>query len=134
MRILSTASLSLLIATPVFAATTWDGVFTVEQAGRGLDLYMDRCVECHGQAMEGSMNAPPLAGEGFGYVWDGLPLSELFALIKTTMPSNEVGTVTDAQIAAAMAAMLDASGFPAGQAELPADPAALDEVTFQREQ
>lgn len=124
----------LLAASGAQAATTWDGVFAADQAARGQRLYAERCAACHGQTMEGSMNAPPLAGLAFSYVWDGMPLSELFTLIKTTMPSNEVGTISDAQIADSIAAMLDASGFPAGAADLPGDIAALTEVIFQREQ
>jgi quinoprotein glucose dehydrogenase len=84
--------------------------------------------------MEGTMSAPPLADVGFLYVWDGRPLGELFEFTKTTMPPNEVGSLSDAQIADLLAAVLAGNAYPAGTAELPADPAALAAITILREQ
>src|SRR5690606_18955139 len=112
------AILLLFFAAPARAATTWDGVYSADQAARGAALYADRCAECHGGTMEGSMNAPPLAGIAFAYVWDGMKLSELFNFTRTTMPPNQVGTVSDAQMADILAAVLAANAFPAGETAL----------------
>lgn len=116
------------------AATTWDGVFTADQAARGGALYEQKCVLCHGQDMAGTMSAPPLADIGFLYVWDGMTLADLFEFTKTMMPPTEVGSLRDEQVADLIAATLLANSYPAGSAELPGDPAALAAIAIQREQ
>jgi quinoprotein glucose dehydrogenase len=125
---------ALSLASGARAESVWEGVFTADQAARGKALYAERCVLCHGENMEGTMSAPPLADVGFLYVWDGRPLGELFEFTKTTMPPNEVGSLSDAQIADLLAAILADNAYPAGIAELPADPAALSAITILREQ
>ena len=122
-----------LAAAPAHAETVWDGVFTADQAARGEALYADGCAECHGPNMEGTMSAPALADIGFLYVWDGLPVAELFAFTKTMMPPTAAGSLSDAQVADLTAAILAANAFPPGAAELPSDPAALSALTIQRE-
>lgn len=134
MRAASVAIAALILSVPAHAETVWDSVFSAEQAARGDALYAERCAECHGAKMEGTMSAPPLADIGFLYVWDGLPLSDLFEFTKTTMPPMEVGTLTDQQVADLTAAILAANAYPAGPAELPADAAALQAIAIEREQ
>ena len=43
--------------------TTWDKVYTAEQASRGEKLYAENCAACHGEALGGVEMAPPLAGD-----------------------------------------------------------------------
>lgn len=129
-----TLLITALIAPSVAAAeTVWDSVFTEDQAARGDTLYAERCAECHGAKMEGTMSAPALADIGFLYVWDGMPLGELASFTKTMMPPTQAGTLTDQQVADVTAAILAANAYPAGAAELPADPAALAAIAIQRE-
>ncbi len=124
----------LTAASGASAATVQDGVFSAGQAERGRAVYADRCVLCHGERMEGTMNAPPLADIGFVFVWDGRPLSELFDFTKTMMPPAEIGSLKDQEIADITAAILDANGFPQGPeaTELPGDAAALAAITIVR--
>jgi mono/diheme cytochrome c family protein len=124
----------LALAAPARAETVWDGVYSAEQAARGDALYGARCAECHGAKMEGTMSAPALADIGFLYVWDGLPVAELFAFTKTMMPPTGAGSLSDAEVADMTAAILAANGYPAGAAELPADPVLLSGVTIAREE
>jgi len=59
-----------LIAAAVLAQASrsvWDGVYTDAQARRGQALFEQNCVSCHGPALEGDGEAPPLSGgEPFG--------------------------------------------------------------------
>ena len=38
-----------------------EGVYTVQQAARGQQLYKAQCAECHGNVMEGTTGPPPAA-------------------------------------------------------------------------
>jgi mono/diheme cytochrome c family protein len=131
---LISVSVLTLAAAAARAETVWDGVYSAEQAARGDALYAGRCAECHGAKMEGTMSAPALADTGFLYVWDGLPVAELFAFTKTMMPPTEAGSLSDQQVSDMTAAILAANGYPPGAAELPADPAALSGIVIAREE
>ncbi len=54
-----------MIAAAVLAQASrsvWDGVYTDAQAKRGEALFAENCVTCHGPALEGDGEAPPLSG------------------------------------------------------------------------
>lgn len=132
---LSTAGLAaaLLIA-PAHAdstATIRDGVFTAEQARRGQVAYTGPCDRCHGYKLDGASDdpdmlpAPPVAGPKFLREWSGRPLAALFEYVRSTMPSNNPGYLSDAEVADIVAYMLSVSGMPAGDDALPADASAL---------
>ena len=105
-----------------------DGVYTSTQATRGQAVYKDRCATCHGATLSGAQ-APPLVGDDFIRTWSG-PVSELANKIQNTMPANDPGKLTRQQAADILAYMLQVGKFPAGQAELGADEAALKQITF----
>ena len=65
--------------------TATEGVYSVEQAARGRQVYQDQCVTCHGDALEGSVG-PPLAGDGFLSIWSARQVVELVDKIQNTMP------------------------------------------------
>jgi mono/diheme cytochrome c family protein len=105
-----------------------DGVYTSPQATRGEAVYKERCATCHGATLGGAQ-APPLSGDDFIRVWSG-PLSDLFNKIQNTMPANDPGKLTRQQSADLVAYVLQVGRFPAGQAELGVDEAALKQITF----
>jgi len=118
-------SSGLLMVTALYATvgaqatkSTNDGIFTAEQAKRGDVLYKEQCATCHGDNLEGSGPMPPLAGKDFLANWNGKTVGELFEKTHTTMPATAPGTLTPAQAADIVAHMLNASGYPAGTAEL----------------
>lgn len=113
------------------ARTVWDGVYTDEQAVRGATAYAARCASCHGASMEGGEMAPGLAGPTFLGNWDGLTAGDLFERTRTTMPLDEPGALSRAQVADITAAMLRANGFPAGPASLDARTDVLGQVRIQ---
>ena len=55
----------LLMAAPQKGS---EGIYTVEQAARGKDDYVNRCAVCHGTTLEGT-TAGPLVGPGFARRW-----------------------------------------------------------------
>lgn len=100
------------------APSVWDGVYSEEQAQRGREVYATTCAQCHGPALAGVESAPPLTGGQFNANWSGTTLADLAERIRTTMPVDKPGTLSRPQLAAVVAYILKADGFPAGAAEL----------------
>lgn len=122
-------------------ASVWSGVYTEQQAKRGLAFYTRECAACHGDALEGNGQTergqklermlPPLSGDVFKGNWNGRPLSDLFDKTKKTMPRDDPGKISLNETADILAYMLKFNGFPSAKAELPADPSLLTETLFE---
>ena len=97
-----------------------------EQSTRGEAVYTKSCGFCH----EDQSMAPPLQGDGFLKSWSDKTAGALFDKIKTTMPLNEPGTMSDQQSADLVAYILKLNHFPAGQEALPHDLAALNSINL----
>lgn len=110
--------------------STWDGVYTAEQAKRGEDLYAKACASCHGPDLNGVDTAPSLTGPDFNTDWNDLAIDDLFERARTTMPADAPGSLDRNQYADIIAFILSKDNFPAGEAELSADNAALKEIKF----
>ena len=113
------------------ASTIWDGVYSDEQAAKGLEVYASRCVTCHGASLEGGDVAPALVGDQFNSTWSGLPLGDLFERIRATMPADAPGTLNRQQVADVLAHLLKSGKFPAGMAPLAPDAATLMRIRFE---
>jgi quinoprotein glucose dehydrogenase len=121
--------------------SVWEGAYTQPQAQRGEAQYKQECATCHGDALEGDGQTerakqlvralPPLSGDVFKGNWNGRPLSDLFDKVIKTMPRDDPGKISRTQSADIIAYLLKFNGFPAGKAELPADPSLLTETLFQ---
>lgn len=129
------ATLSLVMSASVVALkaqgagrTVWDGVFTADQATQGKALYDAKCAMCHGAEMGGAEMAPPLAGGVFMGNWSGQSVGDLFTRIHTTMPANDPGSLSNTDVALAVAYILSYNQFPAGTTALPSDDAALGQI------
>lgn len=109
--------------------SVWDGVYTGAQADRGKGQYGQHCAVCHGAALEGNGESPPLTGE-FIPDWAGTSLADLYDKIETTMPLNAPGTLRPSIAADILAYLLEENNFPAGQKELDATPATLGTISF----
>ena len=115
------------------AKTTWDGVYTQEQAERGIQVLGAQCVACHAENLQGGPGVPTMVGPAFTFKWNGKSLLELFELISTTMPPGQAGALGEQAYADVLAAILQHNRFPAGtSAELPADPQALSSIEIRR--
>src|SRR5438105_1278934 len=111
-------SILLVLLSSSIAAVTrsvWDGVYTKQQAGRGLSVYREECMKCHGENLMGGEGAPPVAGEEFLHKWYGKTAGDLFERIRKTMPSEDPGNLSRRQYADVLAYILSVNEFPGGQ-------------------
>ena len=98
--------------------TVLDGVYTTEQAARGQRAYGDSCRPCH----EGiDQDGPDLSGSAFVDRWRGDSLDVLFTQIRTKMPGNRPGSLSENTYVDILAFLLERNGFPADSTELTAD-------------
>jgi mono/diheme cytochrome c family protein len=111
--------------------TVWDSVYSVAQAARGESAYAKGCARCHGAALSGGDQSPPLAGSAFLGNWNAQSLYDLHSRIKSTMPSDSIGIYDQKFVTDVLAFMLKANGFPPGQSELSADNDSLKSVVIR---
>src|SRR5688572_4792662 len=102
--------------------TVWSGVYTVEQAARGMARYENDCGSCHGTA-----EAPTLVGDEFKRRWFGDNLRTVLTKMRT-MPADAPGSLGDAEYVDIIAYLLQSTGFPAGPEELRNDPELLASI------
>jgi alcohol dehydrogenase (cytochrome c) len=131
-----TALLAVAIAPRPVAAqppslTTWSGVYSLAQADRGREVYAATCSQCHGPDMTGIDSAPPLTGGRFAANWNGVALADMLERIRVSMPQNDPGTLSRAQIADVTAYVLQQNGFPPGESELPRQAAVLKTIAYE---
>ncbi len=108
----------------------WDGVYTEAQATRGEPFYRENCSMCHGLNLAGTVLAPALAGPAFTGKWARRPLATIFDIMRTQMPLNLSGHLSDQQNADVLAYMLKVGGTPAGASELAGRSEALRAITI----
>ena len=109
----------------------WDGIYTEEQAKRGMPDYRRECGSCHGDLMTGGESAPPLAGGEFLANWNGLTVGDLFERIRKTMPQNKPGRLSRKVNAEITAYLLSVNEFPAGECELPENTELLKKIRIE---
>jgi S-disulfanyl-L-cysteine oxidoreductase SoxD len=129
--------LALAFAAAMLAQTTrsvWDGVYTGEQAKRGMAVYGKECASCHGSDLTGGESAPPLTGAGFLSNWTGQTVGDLFERTRQSMPQNDPGKLSRAQNADVLAYLLSANGFPEGKAELDKQTEVLKQIKIDAKQ
>ena len=76
------------------------------------------CAACHQSNLQGSFEAPQLAGESFLQFWADLGTADLFARIRDSMPPETPGGLSDAAYLDVVAYLLQANGAPAGSTPL----------------
>lgn len=110
-----------------------DGVYTPAQAQRGAVEYATACSSCHAADLRGNSNAPSLVGVSFLFLWEDKSLDELYTSIRTLMPTNAPGSLSTSSYLQILAYILEANGFPAGDAELVPDPEVLGRIAITGE-
>lgn len=103
--------------------------FTAEQADHGAQLYAGTCAMCHGAALEGAHDMPPLRGL-FVARWANTPLNKLYAYITHAMPLMAPGTLPPQDNIDVMAFLLRENGTEPGHTPLPADENRLAQMVF----
>ena len=102
--------------------TTLDGVYTVEQAATGKEIYQRVCSECHALDYYTGATLRP---------WAGADVYSLYDLIRTQMPQNNPGSLRPREYAAMIAYILELNGLPAGTEALPSRRSALQSIIFK---
>jgi mono/diheme cytochrome c family protein len=116
--------------------SVWSGVYTAAQNQRGEEIHESVCVTCHGARLNGAGQpdmppSPAIARATFLHKWAGQTLATLFVYVRTKMPPDNPGTLTDQEAVDAVAHMLAVSNIPPGQKELPPDPKALADIVIE---
>ena len=109
--------------------TVSQGVFNVAQARRGESVYAQACAACHGTDFQPAPGSPTVVGAAFLANWNGRSMSDLFTMVRTTMPPGAGGSLSEADYVAVLAFLLEANGFEPGE-ELPADLSGLQDIAF----
>ena len=105
-------------AVPGAAQAPGDGVYAAAQAESGRAVYERECAVCHQSNLQGTFEAPQLAGESFLQFWGDLSPGDLFVRISGSMPPGQAGSLTDEAYLDVVAYLLQANGAPAGGAAL----------------
>ena len=111
------------------AKTTWDGVYTKEQAAKGEQIYNDQCSKCHGPEAMGA-DAPTLSGGEFASDWDSMTVGQLFDRIRISMPQDNPQSLSREDTAAILAYLFSKNSFPVGQTELPTQGDVLGQIKY----
>jgi len=112
------------------SATIWDGVFTDEQAERGMEVYEQECAACHLDDLMGDGIAPALVGSSFFFRWADLSVGDMYAAIRTTMPQGAPASLSPEGYAEISAFLLQKNDVPSGSEELPSDMDDLNEIVI----
>lgn len=96
------------------------GVYSEDQAVQGKATFQMYCASCHSPTFH--------TDDAFRKGWFGRSVYELFRVLKTTMPEDNVGGLSDDEYARVIACILQINGFPAGKDSLPADSTVMSRV------
>lgn len=102
------------------AKTTADGVYTADQASGGKEIYAKACESCH--------QPTKFIGAEFTRAYGGKPLSEIM-ISMAEMPMDNPGSLSRDDVAALIAYFLSMNKYPAGEAKLSGETAALRAIT-----
>jgi mono/diheme cytochrome c family protein len=122
------AALTMIVGVAISAQETKSvksGVYTFEQAERGVALYKQKCASCHAPSRFTDEDL-------FLKVYAGKPLWKMFEVISDSMPEDDPGGMKPEEYAAVIAQLLRMNGFPTGQTELPTSKEALGLIVFER--
>ena len=110
-----------LLPPPVRAASNLPlATYTIAQATRGKAIYESTCARCHPAGMQ--------SGASFATAWDQRPVSDLYSIIRNTMPQDRPGSLSDRQYIDVTAYLLQMNAMPASAVALRPDSVALKQV------
>lgn len=117
------ASLVLLLSAPLVAQTSvpttpersaaTHGAYSESQAADGELVYQKVCASCHELSFH--------TGTEFRMNWFTRNVWDLFKILKTTMPEDNIGGLTDDEYTRVIAYVFKLNGFPASADSLKAD-------------
>ncbi len=106
------------------AKTTNSGVYTAAQAERGKKVFEAKCTACHDTAR--------FTGDVFLEPWDGKPLKGVWDIASGTMPEDNPGSLPQQEYGDILAYFLHLNAFPAGDAELEGNAAAMAAIKVEK--
>lgn len=98
-----------------------NGIYTEDQAARGLQFYTENCASCHANDLRGNSNSPGLIGLSFLFLWEGRTLEELFGKMRDEMPTDRPGALPLNTYLDLTAFLLKSNEYPAADEELTLD-------------
>jgi mono/diheme cytochrome c family protein len=104
--------------------TTNSGVYTEAQAERGKKVFEAKCTACHDTAR--------FTGEMFVDPWAGKPLKDVWDIASGTMPEDNPGSLPQQDYGDIIAYFLHLNAFPAGDAELKGEAAAMAGIMIEK--
>ena len=104
--------------------STNDGVYTAAQADRGKKTFGDKCTACHEPSR--------FSGETFHESWDNKALKEIWDVASGTMPEDNPGSLKQNEYADIIAYFLSLNEYPAGDAELQPNAAAMAAIKVEK--
>ena len=107
-------------ATPTAASDTY---YTAEQGSRGASIFSASCAGCHTDR--------EFSGRIFEVSWSGKSLFQFYDFIRTAMPDDDPGSLTDQEYADLVAYVLQSNGYSTGGSELPPRPDVLSSLRFK---
>jgi alcohol dehydrogenase (cytochrome c) len=90
------------------------GPFTQAQVDAGRQGFADNCAACHQADLQGTNDAPQLAGSAFMGAWKGRTTQQLYTKISKTMPSGRGGSLDEPTYTSITAYILRANGATPG--------------------
>jgi mono/diheme cytochrome c family protein len=94
--------------------------YTEDQANQGERAFKMHCASCHELSFH--------TGEQFRMNWFSRTVFDLFKIIKTTMPEDNIGGLTDDEYTRVIAYIFKLNGFPAGADSLRSDSLELKRI------
>jgi mono/diheme cytochrome c family protein len=98
-------------------------LFTEAQAARGEDVYQRVCIECH-EKLE-------YTGADFRTKWNNKPVFDLYDLLRSTMPDENPGILSNQEYIDVIGYMMKLNGVRPGATPLPTDGAALKKIRME---
>ena len=104
--------------------TTLSRVYADTQAAKGRQTFLLTCASCHRTA--------DFAGEKFWSALVGKTVGDFFGYLRSSMPQDNPGSLSDDDYANVTAYILQLNTMPAGERPLPADTTALAKIRVAR--
>jgi alcohol dehydrogenase (cytochrome c) len=111
--------MAAMAASAAFAQTP--GPFTAAQATAGHAAFLENCASCHGKAMAGGGEAPPLVGSAFLNSWGNRGADELYGVIKASMPMGNANSLAPETYQQILAFIFQANGAAPGSVSFTGD-------------
>jgi alcohol dehydrogenase (cytochrome c) len=94
--------------------------YTAAQAAAGRAAYQANCASCHGPALSGLGDTPPLTGSEFMNQWGDRTAAELITFLQAAMPPGNAGSLGEQAYINLAAFLLEFNGARAGTQALTA--------------